>query len=474
MQQNQAQPVSHNQPEYSVSEISLAVKKTIESSFSHVRVRGEISGYRGPHSSGHCYFSLKDEKAKIDTIIWKGQFSRMKFRPEEGMEVIATGQLSTFPGKSNYQLIIEAMEPAGIGALMALLEKRKAALTAEGLFDAARKRPLPLLPGRIGVVTSPTGAVIRDIIHRISDRHGCHVLLWPVRVQGEGAAAEITCAIMGFNALPAALRPDVLIVARGGGALEDLWCFNEESVVRAAAASLIPLISAVGHETDTTLIDFAADCRAPTPTAAAEMATPVRTEWLASLSDTGARLARHMRRLHEHLQQRVTLAEKQLPRPMQLLSQKQQLLDGWEDRLNQSLPGLLHHKTSQLYATAQQHRPTLLRERLIHLQERIIQLNGRSRQTINHLLSSWTQRAEMLSCLFDSLNIHAVLARGYAIVRNSEGHVITSHAALQCCTQGFAVHLHDGITQAQLSATHPPTKRHKPRRPDETTQETLL
>src|SRR3954462_5479565 len=289
-----------NAPEFTVSELSSALKRTVEDAYGHVRVRGEISGFRGPHSSGHCYFALKDESAKIEAVIWRTTHARMRFRPQEGLEVIATGKLTTYPGSSKYQIVIEALEPAGIGALMALMEARKKKLAAEGLFDEARKQLLPWLPEVIGVVTSPTGAVIRDILHRLSDRFPRRVLLWPVAVQGEGAAAQIAAAIEGFNALPpggAVPRPDLLIVARGGGSLEDLMAFNEEIVVRAAAASAIPLISAVGHETDNTLIDHAADRRAPTPTAAAEMAVPVRLDLVAELSGKTARLSGGLARL---------------------------------------------------------------------------------------------------------------------------------------------------------------------------------
>ncbi|RVB29035.1 exodeoxyribonuclease VII large subunit, partial [Mesorhizobium sp. M7A.F.Ca.CA.001.07.2.1] len=266
-----------NAAEYTVSEISGALKRTVEDVFGNVRVRGEISGYRGPHSSGHAYFALKDDRARLDAVVWKGTMSRLKFRPEEGMEVIATGKLTTYPGKSNYQIVIDNLEPAGAGALMALLEERKRRLQAEGLFDAGRKRLLPFMPRVIGVVTSPTGSVIRDIIHRIKDRFPLHILVWPVRVQGETSGAEVTAAVNGFNALAwdgAIQRPDLLIVARGGGSLEDLWGFNDEALARAVAASGIPVISAVGHETDWTLIDLVADVRAPTPTGAAEIAVP--------------------------------------------------------------------------------------------------------------------------------------------------------------------------------------------------------
>src|SRR5499433_330765 len=304
-----------NIPEWTVSELSAALKRTVEDTFSLVRVRGEISGYRGPHSSGHAYFALKDEGARIDAVVWKTAFGRMRIKPEEGLEVIATGRLTTYPGRSTYQIIIESLEPAGLGALMALLEQRKRKLAAEGLFDEARKQRLPYLPTVIGVVTSPSGAVIRDILHRLAERFPRHVVVWPVRVQGDGAAEEIAAAIRGFNALAAdgpIPRPDLLIVARGGGSIEDLWSFNEEIVVRAAAASAIPLISAVGHETDVTLIDFVSDRRAPTPTAAAEIAVPVRSKLLEEVADHGHRLVRSLTRLAEEMTQR---------------------LDGWIERL---------------------------------------------------------------------------------------------------------------------------------------------
>src|SRR5512132_2063291 len=269
---------SANLVEYTVSELAFALRRTVEDNFGLVKLRGEISGFRGRHSSGHCYFTLKDENACIEAVIWKSTFIRLKFKPEQGLEVIARGRVTTYPDKSKYQIVIDELEPAGVGALMALLEQRKKMLAAEGLFHEARKKTLPYLPRIVGVVTSPTGAVIRDILHRLADRFPCHVLVWPVRVQGDGSAEEVAGAIRGFNALAETgriARPDLIIVARGGGSLEDLWSFNEEIVVRAAAESMIPLISAVGHETDITLIDFAADKRCPTPTAAAEMAVPV-------------------------------------------------------------------------------------------------------------------------------------------------------------------------------------------------------
>ena len=318
-----------NAPEFTVSELSGAVKRTVESSFSHVRVRGEIGRMSMPRS-GHVYLDLKDDRAVIAGVIWKGVAARLTHRPEEGMEVIATGRLTTFPGQSKYQIVIDDIRPAGVGALMAMLEKRRAALQAEGLFDAERKKKLPFLPEVIGVVTSPSGAVIRDILHRLRDRFPRKVLIWPVAVQGERCAPEVTNAIRGFNALTpggALPRPDLLIVARGGGSLEDLWGFNEESVVRAAAESDIPLISAVGHETDTTLIDFAADLRAPTPTGAAEKAVPVRLDLLNWLRQQDGALTRGITSALTARQQRLSDLSRALPRPETLMDAARQRLD---------------------------------------------------------------------------------------------------------------------------------------------------
>ena len=338
-----------NIPEWTVSELSAALKKTVEDAYGFVRVRGEITGYRGPHSSGHVYFALKDEGAKIDAVIWKGVFGRIRFKPEEGLEVIATGRLTTYPGRSSYQIIIESLEPAGIGALMALLEERKKKLAAEGLFDEARKQLLPYLPGVIGVVTSPTGAVIRDILHRLSDRFPRHVLVWPVRVQGEGSAEEVAAAIRGFNALPEGgrmPRPDLIIVARGGGSLEDLWSFNEEIVVRAAADSMIPLISAVGHETDVTLIDFASDKRARRrprrPNARCRCAPNCwrrSTRWRGGSSPPG-RAGSKARRTE------LRAAARALPGADELLAVPRQKLDALSERLPRALKANaeIHHK----------------------------------------------------------------------------------------------------------------------------------
>ncbi|MCU0899417.1 MAG: exodeoxyribonuclease VII large subunit [Cypionkella sp.] len=334
----EAAPVG-NSPEYTVSELSGAVKRVIEGEFGLVRVRGEVGRVSRP-ASGHLYFDLKDDRSVIAAISWKGQVGKMQTRPEEGMEVIATGRMTTFPGQSKYQLIVEDVAPAGAGALMAMLEKRRAALQAEGLFDPARKKPLPFLPQVIGVVTSPSGAVIRDILHRLRDRFPRHVLIWPVAVQGQDCAAQVAAAIRGFNAIAPGgpiPRPDVLIVARGGGSLEDLWGFNEEIVVRAAAASQIPLISAVGHETDTTLIDHAADRRAPTPTAAAEMAVPVRLDLLASVDSLGARLSRALAQGLALRGQRLRDLSRALPRLDALLATPTQRLDAATGRLSGAL-----------------------------------------------------------------------------------------------------------------------------------------
>src|ERR1700754_2005690 len=334
-----------NAPEFTVSELSSALKRPVEDAYGRVRGRGEISGFRGAHSSGHCYFALKDENAKIDAVVWKFAHARMRLKPQEGLEVIATGKLTTFPGKSSYQIVIETLEPAGVGALMALLEERKKKLTAEGQFDAKRKQLLPWLPEVIGVVTSPTGAVIRDILHRLQDRFPRRVLVWPVKVQGEGSAEQGATAIRGFNALPKGgriPRPDLLIVARGGGSLEDLWSFNEEIVVRAAAESVIPLISAVGHETDWTLVDHAADMRAPTPTAAAEMAVPVRSELFVEVAGLARRIMVYWQRGQEMRRNELRAAVRALPGLSELLAIPRQRMDSAAFALPRALKANTH------------------------------------------------------------------------------------------------------------------------------------
>ncbi|MFG1463548.1 exodeoxyribonuclease VII large subunit [Xanthobacter sp. DSM 24535] len=368
-----------NAPEWSVSELSAALRRTVEDAYGHVRVRGEISGYRGPHSSGHAYFSLKDEGARLDAVVWKGNFARLKLRPEEGLEVIAIGRLTTYPGKSGYQIIIESLEFAGAGAIMAMLEERKRRLAAEGLFDPARKAKLPFLPQVIGIVTSPTGAVIRDILHRLADRFPRRVIVWPVRVQGETCAAEVSAAIRGFNALPPGgpvPRPDVLIVARGGGSLEDLLGFSEEAVVRAAAESAIPLISAVGHETDVTLIDFAAAVRAPTPTAAAEMVVPVRADLLVTVESLGGRLMAAPLRLLERRRGELRGLVRLLPTADALLAVPRQRLDTASGRLPRGLrANALAHRIQFQKASARLS-PSSLKARLIRSGDQVAGLGA--------------------------------------------------------------------------------------------------
>ena len=357
-----------NSPALSVSELSGALKRTIETAFGQVRVRGEISGFKR-HSSGHCYFTLKDENACIDAVIWRTSAISLAFRPEDGAEVIATGKLTTFPGRSKSQIVIDRMELAGEGALLALLERRRKALAAEGLFAPERKRKLPFLPRVIGVVSSPTGAVIRDILHRLEDRCPTHVILWPVPVQGEGAAAKIAEAIRGFPSLSP--KPDLLIVARGGGSIEDLWAFNEEEVVRAAAESPIPLISAVGHETDTTLIDHASDRRAPTPTAAAEMAVPVRAELFAELSELSHRAQHCLARRTERARERFDLTVCRWPEPQAIFQPITQRLDDLTERLPRSLAARAGTARGDMNLIAGRLRSELIDQKIVRLSEKL-------------------------------------------------------------------------------------------------------
>ena len=357
-----------NSPALSVSELSGALKRTVESAFGHVRVRGEISGFKR-HSSGHCYFSLKDENACMDAVIWRTSAAVLAFRPEDGAEVIATGKLTTYPGRSKYQIVIDRLELAGEGALLALLEKRRKALAAEGLFAPERKRSLPYLPQLIGVVTSPTGAVIRDILHRLEDRCPTRVILWPVPVQGEGASAKIAAAIRAFASVKP--RPDLLIVARGGGSIEDLWAFNEEEVVRAAAESPIPLISAVGHETDTTLIDHAADRRAPTPTAAAEIAVPVRAELMGQLANLQHRAQECLSRRVERTRERFELTVCRWPEPQALFAPMAQKVDELGERLPRSLASRAGSARADLNLVAGRLRRDLIDQRIGRLSERL-------------------------------------------------------------------------------------------------------
>lgn len=415
-----------NAPALSVTELSISLKRTIETSYGRVRVRGEISGFKR-HASGHCYFSLKDEGACMDAVVWRSSAQNLAFRPEDGAEVIATGKLTTYPGRSKYQIMVERMELAGEGALMALLDKRRRALAAEGLFDAGRKRKLPFLPRVIGVVTSPTGAVIRDILHRLEDRCPTHVIVWPVPVQGEGASAKIAAAIRAFPSIHP--RPDLLIVARGGGSIEDLWAFNEEEVVRAAAESPIPLISAVGHETDTTLIDFASDMRAPTPTAAAEIAVPVRADLMAEVEDLGRRSAScltvHARRARE----RLDLTLHRWLAPEALFAPMTQRVDELVARMPRALAARAAHARADLSAVAPRLRTELLSDRIHRAEDR--------------LASLWR--------LAELAHPDRPLKRGFARVTDRTGRTLT-HAAEAIAAKSITLHFGDGNVDASTEA----------------------
>ncbi|WP_294621781.1 exodeoxyribonuclease VII large subunit [uncultured Roseovarius sp.] len=475
-----------NAPEFSVSELSGAVKRAIEGGFSHVRVRGEVGRVSRPRS-GHVYMDLKDDRAVLAGVIWKGIASRLAVQPEEGMEVVATGRLTTFPGQSRYQIVIEDIKPAGVGALMAMLEARKKALAGEGLFAPERKRALPFLPEVIGVVTSPSGAVIRDILHRLRDRFPRKVLIWPVAVQGEKCAPEVTRAIEGFNALTpggALPRPDLLIVARGGGSIEDLWGFNEESVVRAAAASEIPLISAVGHETDTTLIDYASDKRAPTPTAAAELAVPVRLDLLAWLDNQDARLTHALTQGVANRGQRLRDLSRALPRVETLVEGPRQRLDAWSDRLPAALIRGVQMRRVKLSEAAGALRPGLLRRGVdgdrrrldntaarlnLHTLRRDIEgkrrdLDGLTRrfsEAATRQQRGWRDRLEGLDRLRETLGYKATLKRGYAVVRG-DGDVVTTKAKA-AKARALAIEFADGVLDVGQGAAPKPAR--KPAKP---------
>ncbi len=507
-----------NDQEFTVSALAGALKRTVEDRFGYVRVRGEISNYRGPHSSGHAYFCLKDDAARIDAVIWKTSFARLKIKPEEGMEVIASGKITTYPGKSSYQIIIETMEPAGIGALMAALDERRRRLAAEGLFDALRKRPIPFLPGVIGVVTSPTGAVIRDILHRIADRFPRRVILWPVRVQGETSAAEVMRAITGLNALlghATIPSPHVIIVARGGGSLEDLWGFNDEALVRAAAASAIPLISAVGHETDWTLIDHVADLRAPTPTGAAELAVPVLLELATAIDRLEGRQSAAMLRLLEDRRTALRGLARALPSGADLTAGPRQRLDMAGSRLPGGLRtsvdsrrialarlgGRLAAQTPQArVARAAQHLDGLIlrlrraeavaardkarslasagerlgtafsarlrlaaevgrarRQSLAGLDRRLGLALEASRQRHHARLATLTQ-------ILAGLSYRSVLARGFALVREGDGAMVRRAVGLLPRTP-LRLEFADGEVQAEVVGTEPSKTRARPARP---------
>ncbi|WP_299504325.1 exodeoxyribonuclease VII large subunit [uncultured Roseobacter sp.] len=469
-----------NSPEFTVTELSGAIKRVIEGEFGHVRIKGEIGRVSRPRS-GHIYLDLKDDRAVISGVIWKGVAARLQTQPEEGMEVVATGRVTTFGGQSKYQIVIEDIKPAGMGALMALLEKRKKMLEAEGLFDPARKRPLPYLPEVIGVVTSPSGAVIRDILHRLRDRFPRKVLIWPVAVQGEKCAPEVTRAIEGFNAMTpggALPRPDLLIVARGGGSVEDLWGFNEESVARAAAASDIPLISAVGHETDTTLIDYVSDKRAPTPTAAAELAVPVRHELMAWLDGQDARMRQALSQGLTRRGQRLRDVARALPRAETLLDTPRQRLDMVSARLGPALiagvqkrkvrladmsgslrpatlrrslaveerrlreisvrlaPALIRcvsAKQEQLTACARRFRPAALAQDHARKAKDFAAIAQRLSDVGQRNIAMWRGQVDAMERLRRTLGYEATLERGFAVVR-SDGAVVTDSKTAKAAT----------------------------------------
>ncbi len=464
-QPEDATPAVPNLPIYSVSEISQAIKRTLEGNFEWVRVRGEISGFKRA-ASGHLYMALKDRDAVIDGVCWRGIAGRLSIKPEDGMEVIVSGRVTSYAGRSKYQLVIEQMELAGEGALLKLLEDRKRKLAAEGLFDEARKRSLPYLPEVIGVVTSPTGAVIRDILHRLADRFPRRVLVWPVLVQGEGAAAQVAAAIRGFNDLPAGgpvPRPDLLIVARGGGSLEDLWTFNEEVVVRAAAASQIPLISAVGHETDVTLIDFASDRRAPTPTAAAEMAVPVRAELVSQVLDG----ERRMRAVwHRSLAERRTLVEglgRGLPHPARLLEEKSQRLDDRVERLQSAVRRLLvqrYERTTDLAARLphprRQH--ALAQERFAEVSRRLGAMFERP--------GVFLRKGEELGSLgrvLETVSYHSTLQRGFAVVHGPDG--VATRSEQLSAGDAIDIEFADGQVPATVASPSAPFAKPPRRKP---------
>ena len=470
-----------NLPEYTVSELSQALKRTVEETYAYVRVRGEISGFKRA-ASGHLYMALKDEAAVLDAVCWRGTAARLGIAPEDGLEVICTGKLTTYPGRSKYQIVVEAMELAGEGALLKLLEERRKKLAAEGLFDEARKKPLPFLPDVIGVVTSPTGAVIRDILHRLADRFPRHVLIWPVLVQGEGAARQVAEAIAGFNRIMPGgpvPRPDVLIVARGGGSLEDLWAFNEEIVVRAAAASEIPLISAVGHETDTTLIDFAADRRAPTPTAAAEMAVPVRADLQVMVLDNARRLVSGMQRMMEDRRMRLEGFARGLPDLDSLLGTWNQRLDAAGERLANAMRVLLRDRRQRVMHSAAQIKAP--KQILADSQRRFVReieaLDGAMRRYLQTRTDRYAaiggrfgpalvarpmrdaaQRLTALGDLLESLSFHRVLERGYALVRDAASRPVATAASL-AAGDAISVEFADGAVGAQVTGGADPERK---------------
>lgn len=441
-----------NAPEITVSDLSKSLKRMVETGFAHVRVRGEIGSCK-QHSSGHLYMSMKEDNAVLDAVCWRGVVSKLGIKPETGMDVICTGRITTYAGQSKYQLVVEGMELAGEGALLKMLEERRKKLAKEGLFDQDRKKEIPFLPEVIGVITSPTGAVIRDIIHRLEDRFPRRVLLWPVHVQGASAAAEITEAIDGFNKMKIATevndvpRPDVLIVARGGGSLEDLMAFNEENVVRAVAASSIPIISAVGHETDTTLIDYASDLRAPTPTGAAEKAVPVRTDLLMAVEDVGLRLQKGLHRMARDRKDRLQLVARALGDPSRAIMPLAQRLDEKSDRLQMSWKTFWRQHRAGLIELAGRLRHP--RDVVLFAQQKLESLSQTLSIRSVEQKSSADKRFERAASLLEALSPKAVMRRGYGLVFDENGKLVTSAASLKK-DQSIRIELHDGSRGARV------------------------
>jgi len=417
-----------NVPEFSVSDLSQAVKQTVEGAFSHVRVRGELSRITIA-KSGHLYSDLKDANANLNIVCWKGSVQKLTIRPEEGMEVICTGRMTTFPGSSRYQLVVESMELAGEGALLKLLEDRRKRLQAEGLFDPNHKKPLPFLPKTIGVVTSPTGAVIRDIIHRIRDRFPCRILVWPAQVQGKGADIQITRGIEGLNNAKPSNRPDLIIVARGGGSLEDLMAFNEENVVRAVYASAIPIISAVGHETDTTLIDYVSDMRAPTPTGAAEMAVPVLDNIRAQIMDDGLRLDQSLKRTIENYGRTLDQSSRILDFPNRLIEPLEQKFDALSDKLNNAFSRHVDSKDRTLHGLGGRlQTPKSIVDRaclnLSNAAQRL-EMSG------NRLIQPYHDQLKNMDRMLETLSYKNILNRGYAVIKGDQDEILDTVEAVK-------------------------------------------
>ena len=424
--------IKENIPEYSVTELSSALKSTIEDNFGYVRIKGELSGIN-KHSSGHIYLTLKDENAVINGIIWRSSVAKIKIQPEEGLEVICSGKISTgynpgrYPGRSNYQITIDSMKPAGLGALMAILEERKQKLKIEGLFEEIHKKTLPKYPTSIGVITSPTGAVLQDIKHRISDRFPCNIILWPVPVQGNDAAELIENAILGFNTLDESKiqKPDVIILARGGGSIEDLWCFNEEEVVRAVFQSQIPVISAIGHETDTTLVDYAADMRAPTPTAAAELATPAKDILITELSENSNRLNSSIKNIVSMSRERVVSVQKLLPSYQNLFNLKLNEINILAQRLPTAIKIYLQNEITNLQTSSSKLNLKILKEKIKNSQNSLSSLKNQLTNNSKTNLSTQSNRVLSASKLLESLSYKSVIKRGFSVVRNSSNIILT-------------------------------------------------